>query len=1037
MPRSLYTAASFVVILVAYWVYSALAVPWIEPSLEADPRRRASAAEIDQAASLPDRPDEELAALFPPGSWQLDKPIMLKSDQLKLLVGQYDTLSDGRVKLWPCTIVFISAEPDDPPEERRRRTTVLEAPEALLRFDKPFDLSQMQIGHLVDGQLVGEITIRGAGRPDDPSDDLAIVTRDVQLSREHVWTPHAVAFRLGPSFGQGREMHLRFGEAQANGRRGGNAPRMGALEAFELAHVDRLHVEVPLDDKTTPGAASPSRSGARPSIRPGTPADASVPVDIACQGPFVLDVLRREATFEDRVHVVRTYPDGPGDSLTCAKLTILLAPRANRLPPGAAPAQALGQEPPPPGLADLEPVGLKAEGQPVVIQSPQKDAYVQGQRVEYDLLTGRILLEGQEPVFLRQGVDQCQAVQVEYQPPGKGHAVGQIAAAGPGWFRGQMADRPGQSLEAQWTGELRLQPHEQQQRLSLTGGAALNYGGVGHLSAGEIHFFINEVPSAKEADPPQLAPDRMLAKSNVHLDSPQLTGVVDELNVWFKPDPAAPGGYAARIDTSGPTSGTASGTAAPGPQAAGPGPYGADAAGANPAASLGPAAQSPPPATRFHLTGRLLQVEILLAGNRATVNRLIVAENVQLQQTQTEKPDQQPVNVRGDWIEVCNASSPAAATFGVTGRPARFDGGGLGLTGETITLNNGTNLLKIEGPGFMDLPPMDRDLQGRPMPGGGPVRIHWQQRMEFNGRTARFEQSVVAASALQQLRTDALDVSFRQMIRFADYKSSGAGGAADQPDVESLRCQGGVRMDGRSVDKLGQLVSVQSIETNDLAVNNLTGELAAAGPGWLRRVGLGRSPLEDVPGLARPASGPPASPSASTPTRPELTYLHVQFLGSITGNVHRNEIAFHDRVQAVYGPIPTWQSTLPDDDPDALGPRGVQLTCEHLNVVEMPSPTGGDDVSVELVASHNARVRSQRFTAWGHQISYDDRKGLLILKGDGRTDAFLSYQTEVGGPEQRISGREFLYWPQTQQIGGDGIQSLEVEQFSLPKESRP
>ncbi|MBN2022198.1 MAG: hypothetical protein JW809_05345 [Pirellulales bacterium] len=1027
MPRTLQAAASFAIVLVAYCGYRLLAVPLIEPSRDAQRARVVSSREIDEAEARPQRRVEEFAWLFPPGAWELNNPKIVQSDRVTLLVGQYTTEPDGQVRLIPCTIIFTPGSPDDPPEARRRRTVVLQAPEgALMRFDEPFDLGRATIGRLIGGRLIGEITLRGAGDPNDPSDDLAIATREIQLTERHMWTRHPVAFRLGPHFGQGREMHFQFAPSEADGGGRDRSPQVGNLESFELVHVDRLHLEIP-DDQVAPGATPAADPAAQKT---------TLPVDVACQGPFVFNIVHRQATFHDRVSVIRSYPDGPGDSLTANTLTVHFIPRRDKAkkdqPPPGGPATTATTPPaspaPPddpsnsPGLLELEPARLEAQGQPVVIQSPRDDAYAQGEHLDYDLITGRIALDGRQTVFLRRGSNQCQAVSLEYQPPAPGWSFGSLAAAGPGWFRGLMDDRPDQAVEARWNRELRLQPHEKNQVLSLTGGAVLDYSGVGHMSANEIHFFMNEIPPKTKADRPTLAPDRMRADGDVQLDSPRLSGTVDELRVWFKPDPNAPGGFRPQVESSG---GGASASAGA-PRGPGPNAPGGDAPGSNPAAPGPGGPDSPPaanlPTNHFQLNGRVLEVEIALVGGRADVANLTVRDHVRLVETRTRSPDEQPIEIQGDRIEVQNASAPHAAAS-VTGRPAQFRGRGLGLFGANISLNYGTNKLWINGPGAMDLPPLARDLQGRPVRGGGPLRVDWQGRMDFDGRTAHFEKSVVAASQLQQLRTDALDASFRQMIRFSE--------AAERtdPDVEVLTCQGGVRMDSRAFEG-NELVSVESVETKDLSINNLTGAIHAAGPGWLQSTRKGAGPLGTVPG---PNLAAIDSAAANPPD--EITYLHVVFQGSITGDVHRHEVTFHDRVRAVFGPVPTWQSTLPDDDPDALGDRGAQLGCEHLTVVEMPSPTGGESAA-ELSAAGNARIEGRQFTAWGNQVTYDQRKGLLILKGDGPNDATLSYQTRVGGPETSVSGQEFYYWPATQRVSGSGLHSFEMDQFNVGAESK-
>ncbi len=79
-----------------------------------------------------------------------------------------------------------------------------------------------------------------------------------------------------------------------------------------------------------------------------------------------------------------------------------------------------------------------------------------------------------------------------------------MLAKGPGWLRGEMADRPGQQLEARWREKLEARPQDQNQVISLLGGARLNFqamGPMGQLDARDIHFWLHESPQEKLPSP--------------------------------------------------------------------------------------------------------------------------------------------------------------------------------------------------------------------------------------------------------------------------------------------------------------------------------------------------------------------------------------------------------------------------------------------------------------------------------------------------------------------------------------------------------
>ena len=990
MARIIRIGTSFAIVVVAYWVYALVAVPLIEPSAEG--QQPYEPFEEQREAILQERQQRlnQLQPLFKAGAWELDNPKMLQSDQVRLLLRDYANLGEGAVEIRPCTMIFTPDEPDLDAADRNRRSVILQAPEgALLEFDEPFDLRRAKVGRLVSGKLKGRITIRSDNRLPGPQDDLLIVTRDVELTEDRIRTPHPVDFRLGSHYGTGHELEIKLlpgDEAKQSKRRG---PNIAGIESFEVRRLERLHLEF--------GEAS-IMPGQPPA--PGRPSTGSnLPIEISCRGPFRFDPVQQLATFEDRVDVLQLHPDGPSDQLACEVLSIYFA-RPRKTPAG---------DPGPDGSPDerpfqlnLKPRRVEARGTPVVVTAPSREIEVRGERLEYELWNGRILLEGSEEVYLRQGGNEIRAPSIRYQSAGPGR-LGQAVAAGPGRLRGKMADRPGQELEARWQKQLQVRQHEQQQVISLTGGAELDFGRLGKLTAAEIHFWLLESTPAAQNDRARLQPDRMLARGNVLLNSPQLGGAVEQLEVWFEQDPSAGHQAAEAVSDRRPV------------------PRGVEVAGHNAAYPqtvrrlMAPQAETPSQ-QHFEILGKLLRSRVVLRGEQSELSELMVEGNVRFSETQTARPDERPLVVSGDRIHVVGANTPGAAVT-VTGSPAHFEGRGLGLTGSNINLNRGTNRLWIDGAGRMDLP-LDRDLEGRPLPDAGFLQVHWERDMAFDGRTARFNGAVVAAQQHRHLRTETLEVGFQEPIRFAE------AGSGSRPQPEEIRCGGGVFMENRSFDEVGQ-ASLERMEVADLVINLTSGATSAAGPGRVATVRRGSADLlasrPGTPAIIRPDTRP-------QPGDDRLTYLNVRFRGSLLGNLHQRQMTFHDQVRTIYGPVDSFDATLPDDDPDALGPRGAILTCDQLGVAEMIAPSGNGR-AMELEALGNTLVEGRTFTARAVRMTYAEAKDLLILEGNGRTDAELFRQEQVGGPTSKAAARKILYWPSTNRLKVDGARSLELTGF--------
>ncbi|MEA1951938.1 MAG: hypothetical protein U9N87_11170, partial [Planctomycetota bacterium] len=799
MYRILHIAASFATVLVAYWCYAIVAVPFIEPP----PERIAgtsgtSAAGSMTAGSQSVRRDAELKAVFPPGSWELDKnTIKLQNDQIRLLFKKYDNQGGGLVKLTPCTMVFTVGDEDDDAAadaNRRRSPVIMQVPNgALLKFDKALNLKMAKIGKLIGGRLLGQVTVFSHGSKPGEEDDFIFVTNDLLLSESEAHTSQRVRFRFGPHYGSGQDMLIKL--AQAKGRaasKPSKGPRIDGIRSLEIKHLEKFHLEIPADDDEPMSRESPADDLADGDLAASEKNNAvsakTVPIEINCQGPFRIDLLDNVITFEDQVDVMRFYPEGPSDQIDCELLSVYLTQKEKTDPKKAGLDKAGAkktakkskkQKKEKPGLDDLEPRRIEALGSPVIVRSPHNNVEARGRRLDYDLKNGRILLDGRVPkavvaaarkkagkgslpglrdaeddpgqAFLRRGPNEIHAVSVQYEPAESQRQIGKLVAQGPGWFRGEMANkpdeksdnskqptqqaqkkRPPQILEASWRGLLRMRPDDQYKSISpddkfhvisMSGDTKLTFPGMG-LEADEVHFWLIEprmageetkkaqVPAPqseddKKAKPPALKPHSMLAcgkqkgkakpseMKKVKINSPQMTGVVDKLQVWFEEDPAS-GTYKPRPGAApttrslhqrtkaGPTSRTSHYTPSTSPTgnptAVIPAPRYLSTPQQSPAsrnmfAPRGSAAgQTAAPVTRpentqpknhFHVVGKLLKVSVTL-GEKAEISKLTISGDVRLEETKTAKPDDQPVVVEGDQITVRNASRPHA-TMIVTG----------------------------------------------------------------------------------------------------------------------------------------------------------------------------------------------------------------------------------------------------------------------------------------------------------------------------------------------------------------------------------
>ncbi|NQU21687.1 MAG: hypothetical protein HQ567_10415, partial [Candidatus Nealsonbacteria bacterium] len=56
-------------------------------------------------------------------------------------------------------------------------------------------------------------------------------------------------------------------------------------------------------------------------------------------------------------------------------------------------------------------------------------------------------------------------------------------------------------------------------------------------------------------------------------------------------------------------------------------------------------------------------------------------------------------------------------------------------------------------------------------------------------------------------------------------------------------------------------------------------------------------------------------------------------------------------------------------------------------------------------------------------------KGMLVLEGDGRADAELFRQQQVGGPTSKAAAQKIYYWPKIKRLKIEGARSLELNRI--------
>ncbi len=1018
------TLRVFLVILAAAGFYRLAIVPLVEPRI----RDLEAGHEMtpEEAAAIRTRADNRLAALgdiFPPGAWERDEPIVLESRQMRLLFKDYQSLPDGRVNLVPCTLVVLP-DRNRMAEGSAGRTIVMRAPQgAVLEFDEPLDLRQGRLARLIGGSLRGQVTIRGTASTPGSEDDVEIVTRDIELDELEVRTGEMVQFRYGRSSGSGRGLvaRLKPRATPAGADSLGQGPNIGGVDSIRLDRDVRMRLE------GVAGGMLPGRHGTAAadaeisSAESATASAESPPVLVSCRGSLSFNVSANVITLEDHVDVVRATEAGGTDQITCELLAILLG-------------EGQGAE-----GGGLRPLEIQAKGTPVVARSSGAELEAKAARLGYEIASRRILLDGTEPVSLVARGTEMEARKIDYTPGPPGDP-GSLMAVGPGWLRVRSEKSP--PAQARWQQWLRMRPDGDGHVVSIAGDADVAIETRGRLSAAEMHLWLDVAPPQPGSPPrePDAGPDlsgvkpsRMLARGMVEADADQVSARTDRLELWFREQPGPAAGPSQPSQPAAPAAAVPPTAVAAAPPAAAP--------VASPFAA--PASPPPPQRGRMTATAALVRGLVSISPQGSELAEMSMEGQVELVEeplvASTGGPPAEPaVMIRGDQVQLSRPTQFDARAI-VSGRPATVRGQGLDLEGPLVEFDRGRNRVTVEGAGRLALPMPEggSGLDGLSLgggqarraaqPGGIPEKLDvvWQGRLDFDGQTARFIDQVVATGAGTVVRSGSLDVVFHEAFDF------GAGGRnvrpRQQPDVARIACGSGVKIESESVDDAGER-SLQRLYVRDLVIDRSSGDVSGTGPGRLTSTRTGQSPAMSLP-TGPAAGGPAVQPVAATSRPAGLSYLGVDFQQGLRGNIHRRMMEFHQRVEAIWGPVAGWEDTLDPHAAAGLPENVVLISCDALGVGQAPPLPGQPRSTLEIGAGGNVLVEGESFTARSARLSWSEAKDLLVFEGDGRSDAQLFRQLEVGGRPSTASAGKILYWRSLNRVDVEDARYLDLDQL--------
>jgi hypothetical protein len=382
------------------------------------------------------------------------------------------------------------------------------------------------------------------------------------------------------------------------------------------------------------------------------------------------------------------------------------------------------------------------------------------------------------------------------------------------------------------------------------------------------------------------------------------------------------------------------------------------------------------------------------------------------------KEGEEPLRLKGDRLHLINQAENAELLH-VYGSPAHIYDKGLHIEGEEIHLDRAKNLIWVEGKGLLELP-VDKTLEGEPLPEPQMLDIWWKERMEFDGKTAKFYEDVRTILEDNRMSCQEMQIELTEAVSFSEEPKGKRNkqGKPDNVDVHRIHCQDGVRFDSYEYEE-DKLVGIRRAEFWKFSLDQLTGNMEANGPGWILSWARGSG--------RRAALAPNRTVKANTGGKSKSSkweYTRIDFAGKTLGNIKGKHTTFHDRVEIVYGPV---DKPLEIIDAEHLPKNGGWMRSNRLHVIQSEKTETAPAYNV-VVASGNAELEGRTFHARADSITYDESKELYVLRSIGSRKATIWRQTTLGGKLSRADAQRMDFIPSRNILKFDRTTGLDGSQ---------
>ena len=968
----------------AYTLYTMFAVPILEPER---PKIEKTIVNLDKYQIQVD--DKSIYAhLFTANDWELATCKTLDISQGKILFQDYQRHGDGSWDVFPFTMILN----DDPTQDPKQNTSgnlqpfVLRSRKgAKLIFDRPIQLgSRKEQAKLERAQLKGNVELYRLASAAGVNDSVKIATSNVQLTKSKIFTLDDVWFQFGNNHGNGRNLSIDLSHKTPPGVIAADFSKINGITKIQLAFLQKMRIE--------PSSKPKQKNTNQASTVTAALSTDGAPLEIMAGGAFAFDLATSRAEFHKNVIVKKL--DKFGDTLECEDLLLQFTSATPKSSITFQEASSTDYE-----LQTINAVG--SQNAPCVLTAKSQNAQVIGQRLFYDIPSSRVNVTGPEQVEIKQNNKFFRAKSFNYHMLSDGR-LGDLDAQGPGiMLQNQLGtEKP---FRAAWNGKLTIRDGKQKGKLVvLDGGTLIEFDKTSSIQSDALEILLTEKRGQLNGTKWDYEPELLTARTNVKIESPEISGTANRLNAKWQAPAGNPGDRTAR------QVGQIQHLRQP----------------TNLVRRVSYQQEIAPvkPAEKLRFQGDV--VDVVLGGTRekTEIVDLTITDDVRVWQKQI---DAGMTEIKGDFLRaVPQANDSYRIQVKGTKSESVVISDQMKLVGRDLQLDQQANSMWVTGAGSLRLTgKVDKDNL---LPNARIIDVNWTGGMIFDGQKIYFEDGVAAKIVEKQTdgmvtntRTlsQALSIVLSKRFQFAKQ----GGGQPDTDDLEihemifldelpastavfkqvssSVKTKSPVALEHETRNSIGAVQDIVKVIAPRATVRATDDKIVAHGPGSVIMYRRGDTAKNGL-GFARQRG--------IAPNPQGLTLVHSNFDRSLVTNTKTQEVDISGNTRTIYMPVKNTSQTLNPDSTKRLPPDAVKLTCGHIKMTRW-QPRAAAEPTNELIATVNAQIASPNFQATAERISYHQQSDMLTIEGNSRTDAKLWFRKTVRDSWNPLVATKILY----------------------------